>query len=321
MRTRLVLSVLGMLAFCGAGLAAQLSPVFDYGHVRQAIRYLEDPSPENLELLAQTEAMLHLKRHSDRTGYYPPGASHLDIAADLVSDPEARDSVEAVRSLLFRVVLDRRGQQMCLSEAVEYGPPGAEIDGKVFFTWGYDIGVAVWRNASLNLAHHRFREDPSEVWYYCIHELHHTLVMKDHPMPRLADVKDTRQFLKLIQYLTFLEGTAVYAAYDARARGGALAADPDYVALENPTVMKDYEQAFFRLYQQVEGFEWRSLVDEDWALLDELSEGDRLWYRVGARMAETIDRESGREALRRAVQEGPVAFFDYYQSAISPLRD
>ena len=100
------------------------------------------------------------------------------------------------------------GQQMCLSEAVKYDPPDAKIEGKLFFTWGYDIGVAVWRIASLNLAHRSFREDRAEIWYYCIHELHHTLVMKNYPMPRLADVKDTRQFLELVQYLTFLEGRA-----------------------------------------------------------------------------------------------------------------
>jgi hypothetical protein len=321
MRKSFVASFLGVMAFCGAGVAKQDAQHFDFEQVAQSIRYLQDPSARNLELLAQTEAMTHLKRHSDQTGYYPPEASPLDIAADLVNDPNARELVDVVKSLVDRLRRDRAGQQMCLSEALLYGPPEAEIEGKVFFTWGYDIGVAAGPNASLNLAHRRFRENPAEVWYYCIHELHHTLVMKHHPLPRLADAKDTKQFLELIQYLTFLEGTAVYAAYDARGKGGALTADPDYVALESPSTMEGYERAYFQLYEQIEGFALRPLVPEDWDLLEEFSAGDRLWYRVGARMAESIDRESGREVLRRAVEQGPAAFFDYYRRSTSPRRD
>lgn len=321
MSVRSALSVLGMLTFCGASVAAQHSEHFDFDHVVRAMRYLERPSARNLQLLAGTEAMKHLKAHSDRTGYYPTAASHLDIAADLVNDPHARALVNGVRSLVDRVRRDRAGQEMCLSEVVLYGPPDAEIDGKVFFTWGYDIGVAVGRNASLNLAHPRFGENPAEVWHYCIHELHHTLVMRHHPLPRLADIKDTRQFLELIQYFTFLEGTAVWAAYDARRRSGALTADPDYVALEDTAAMNGYQQAYFQLYRQIEEFAQRPLVRDDWDLLERFSDGDRLWYRVGARMAETIEKESGREILRRAVEQGPIAFFEYYQRSMTPHRD
>ncbi len=304
----------------GASAPAQLTGRFDYRHVTKAIRYLEDPTPENLQLLAETEASLHLKRHSDRTGYYPAAASPLDIASDLVSEPDAREKVEAVRKLLLMEVLlgSQRGRQMCLSEVVQYGPSNAKIEGKLFFTWGYDIGAAVWRNASLNLTHPKFLQNSSEIWYYCIHELHHTLVMQEHPMPRLADVEDTVELFNLVQYLTFLEGTAVYAAYDARYERGALAADPDYVALEDPEAMNEYELAYFRLYQEIEELDRRRLTDDDWALLDQFSSGDRLWYRVGARMAQTIDRVNGREALRELIKEGPADFFEAYRGAQAP---
>jgi hypothetical protein len=309
-----------LLAMLPAG--GQRTNVFDYDHVRLAIRYLENPTPENLEALAETEASLHLKRHSDHTGYYSPDATPLDIARDLVSDPDARDQVEAVRDLLRQVIwLSSREKQMCLSEVVKYGPPGARVEGKLFFTWGYDIGVAVGRSASINLAHPEFLQDPSETWYYCIHELHHTLVMKEHPLPRLADIEFTDELFDLIQYLTFLEGTAVYAAYDARARNGALGADPDYVAIEDPDAMLEYERAYFRLYREVEALDRRRLTDEDWALLDQLSGGDRLWYRVGARMAQTIDRVNGRESLQEIIREGPEAFFEGYQAVASRIQD
>ena len=165
--------------------------------------------------------MKHLKRHSDRTGYYPLEASELDIAGEMLQGQAQH--LDGVRTLLGRVRRDHRGMDLCLSEASAYLPEDFSFTGKVFFTFGYDIGVAMDRNASLNLAHPRFRKDPDEVWYYCIHEVHHTGVMHYHPMPRLGDVTTTSQLVELVRYLTFLEGTAVYAAHDARRRGQFLA--------------------------------------------------------------------------------------------------
>jgi hypothetical protein len=300
----------------------QPSPVFDYQHVSRAIRYLEDPSPERLEALAETEASFHLKRHSDHVGTYPPSATRFDITKDLLGNTDALERTDDVKELMRGKMWSGRGNtHMCLEEVVQYGPQGARVEGKLFFTWGYDIGVAVWRNASINLTHPKFLENPSEIWYYCIHELHHTLVMQKHPLPRLADVEDTRELFELVRYLTFLEGTAVYAAYDARSRNGDLDADPDYIALDDPATMAKYEQAYFRLYRQIEELELRSLTDDDWAILEEFSSGDRLWYRVGARMAATIDREMGREALQEIIREGPAAFFEAYLEAASRTQE
>jgi hypothetical protein len=313
---RLVVASL-MLISCGGGDARE-GNVFDFQHVLAAMAYLEHPSPERLETLARTDAMQHLKRHSERSGYYPAEASELDIAEALVGDPENAALLDPVKALVERVQKDIAGQGLCVTEPLRYGPPGAEVQGRVFFTWGYDIGVAEGVNASLNLAHPRFLERPSEVWYYCVHEMHHTLVMRLHPLPRLAEVNDTSDLLKLIRYLTFLEGTAVYAAYDARRRGGALADDPDYLALEDPVAMHDLDRAYVELYERIEGSGSRPLVDEDWALLESFSSGPRLWYRVGARMAATIDAKYGRETFRSVVAAGPDAFFDHFRHAKAP---
>ncbi len=314
---RCLLAASVALLAAAAGEAAD-ARVFDFAQVRAAIAYMEHPSPERLEAVARTDAMAHLKRHSDWSGYYPASASRLDIAKALLEDSKNQPSVDAVKALVDRVQGDASGQELCLTEPLLYGPPGAEIPGRVFFTWGYDIGVAAGANASLNLARQRFLEHPGEVWYYCIHEVHHTLVMSLHPPPNLADVKDTSQFLGLVRYLTYLEGTAVYAAYDARRRGGALADDPDYAALEDPAAMRKLERAYFELYDRIEGFGQRPLTDDDWALLETFSNGPRLWYRVGAHMAATIDAAEGRETFRKVVAEGPDAFFHHYRRAAAP---
>ena len=72
------LSVLGWLTFSSTSVVAQHDKYFDFEHVLLSIGYFEEPSDRNLQLLAQTEALVHLKRHSDRTGYYPAEFSKLD---------------------------------------------------------------------------------------------------------------------------------------------------------------------------------------------------------------------------------------------------
>ena len=163
-RATVPLSAFCLLLLNTAEVNSQDAEHFDVQHVIRSIEYLQDPSPEKLSRVADTPAMKHLKRHSDRTGYYPLEASELDIAGEMLQGQAQH--LDGVRTLLGRVRRDHRGMDLCLSEASAYLPEDFSFTGKVFFTFGYDIGVAMDRNASLNLAHPRFRKDPDEVWYY-----------------------------------------------------------------------------------------------------------------------------------------------------------
>jgi len=69
------------LTFFGAGVTAQNAQYFDFEHVVRSIRYLEDPSARNLELLAQTEAMQHLKRPMAPASLRASGTIGLSSAA------------------------------------------------------------------------------------------------------------------------------------------------------------------------------------------------------------------------------------------------
>ena len=126
-RMRVIVSPLALLIACFVSTTAQHKQSFDFSHVSLAIQYLEDPSADRLQLLAQTDAMKHLKRHSDRSGYYPVTATPLDIASQLVKEPEARREMDVVKRLLNRVRNDHAGQQMCLTEALRYGPPRCNV--------------------------------------------------------------------------------------------------------------------------------------------------------------------------------------------------
>jgi hypothetical protein len=207
---------------------------------------------------------------------------------------------------------NRDAQLRCRQEAAAYLPKDALSETVLYLTVGYDIGVAVSGEASLNLAHPHFLENEDEVWFYCVHEVHHAGFQKYHDLPVLADVQTTSDLAGLIRYLTTLEGLAVHAARKWRTEAGALQDDQDYVALLDPKSMDRYEEEFFSLYASLVEGSPRPLKERDWEILDRMSSGNRLWYRVGARIADRLERELGREMLIEMIRQGPDAFFGWY---------
>lgn len=312
-----ILAAAGVLL--GAGIAAaNHDRPFDFAHVRAALRYLQTPSEDALVTLAATGAAAHLKRHSDVTGYYPPEASPLDISRDLVTNDryKAVPRMAAVKDLLQSVAGNRAKQEFCFSEAKAHLPQGFNFAHPLYVTWGYDIGVSMAGSSSLNIAHPHFAESPEEIWYYCIHEMHHAGVTSFHPFPMpIADIKTTAEMTAFIRYATFLEGAAVYAAYGARAEAGALADDRDYVALEDAAAIARVLADYAAILAAFEDSPERALTDADWEMIGPLSDGERLWYRAGAAMARKIDEGLGRAAYRRIIREGPDAFFSAWRAS------
>ena len=287
--------------------------LFNFEHVQTAIRYLENPSDENLKSIANSNAMKHLKNHSDRTGYYDKNATVEEIALDLLTKKNTtHKKLVSTKKLVDIIAENKEKQQYCISQTLQYLPDDFVFTGHLFFTWGYDIGVSMDENASLNLAHNTFHKSIDEVWYYCIHELHHVGFQQYNRFPDFAKVTPGPQLFELVQYLTFLEGSAVYAAYVARADNKDLT-DPDYIALENPTTMQAYTQEYFHTYNMIASIGDSALNEDDWNLLNNLSDGKRLWYRVGASMAEKLDKKLGRHAYKKIIKQGPQAFFDAYR--------
>ncbi len=92
--------------------------------------------------------------------------------------------------------------------------------------------------------------------------------------------------------------------------------DSDYEALLDSERMAAYEKEFFSTYSSLIAEVERPIETEDWEILGRMSTGDRLWYRVGASMAERIDKVLGRELLIGTVEEGPEAFFERYMELV-----
>ncbi len=292
-----------------------VGPRLDPSFALLALDALDSNDPSLRQRLVSTAAAHHLGAHARRVaigGDRPTDRQLVDRI--LVSARVAHLQAPAVRLLVRQVVGDTVSLARCWSEAARYLPPSALRGSTLYLQIGYDIGVAVAGDASLNVANRHFLADPDEIWFYCVHEMHHAGVEHFHDLPTLSRVETTQQLVALVRYLTFLEGMAVHAARAWRAERGALARDSDYAALEDSSRMRRDEQEYFRIYDSLAAVPARRLQQHDWSILDRLSSGERLWYRVGALMAGRIERRRGLATLRDLVVAGPDAFFDAYDS-------
>lgn len=232
----------------------------------------------------------------------------------MLADPKLTQDIRIkTNELLADVRQDYQNQKRCLSEVTQYLPDDFGFEGKLFFTVGYDIGVSMGKNASLNLAHSTFHQNPKEIWYYCIHEMHHVGYQRYNPFPNLHNIHTGTQLTQLVKYLTFLEGSALYAAWAAREEDNELN-EHDYVALANSELMATYVEEYFSILEQLSSLKYAPLTQENWQLIDPLSDGKRLWYRVGALMCRDIDQQLGRKTLLNLIKQGPNAFFSAWET-------
>ena len=177
---------------------------------------------------------------------------------------------------------------------------------------GYDIGIVSEGDAFLNLAHPHFENNPDEIVYFGMHELHHVGYTLIHPIPSLSDITTTDDLATLIKFLTHMEGLAVYTPLQRRTHDGCFSHE-DYAVLNNPGELKQRTSRFFEILDNLISEESRSLVDSDFQLIEEMSSaGTRLWYVTGAHMANTIDEELGRLSLIKTITSGYESFFSHY---------
>jgi hypothetical protein len=274
---------------------------FDARFARGVVRYLATPSGAALERLGRLPATGHLIDHADRFDQPVPRSTRAEMVRHLLArSAESRETIACSADFFSGALLD---DPRWVGDALRYLPSDFRFRGSLFLVAGYDIGVALAPHASLNAGHPHFAGHPRELLYYAIHELHHVGFMTYSPPPRIADLRTCADLVGLVDYSTALEGTAVLAALDRRSSENALDHDEDYVALGDERRMREYET---RYDQQREYLRHRGTdpVDEEaFAVIERMSGGDRLWYRVGARMAMRVEEAEGRPALVARIRE------------------
>jgi hypothetical protein len=264
-----------------------------------------------VDSLALLPAASHLLAHARQFDYSVPQESAQALVGHLLTHSAGREAAinRAVAFFMGPLLDDPRW----IDDTLRYLPDGFRFRGSLFLVAGYDIGVALAPNASLNAAHAHFDGHPRELLYYAIHELHHVGFMTYAPPPRMADVYTCADLLRLVNYCTALEGTAVLAAFDRRAREHALADDEDYRALADEPRMRQDEAQYLRDYDYVKRRATEAVDADALAVVERMSGGERLWYRVGAQMAREIERASGRSALTSLIASDPTRLVDRYR--------
>ena len=291
---------------------------FDATFALQAIEYLRTNDPKLAARMAESPAITHILHHARNFDYDVPKESRTALVSSLLGPQNQK----AERSTICQGSLAYFSGSMLadphwVNDAVRYLPADFRFHGTLFLTFGYDIGVAFAPNASLNCTHLHFANHQRELLYYAIHELHHVGFMSYQKPPKLADVKSCADLLKLVEYSTQMEGMAVLAAYQRRRDDHALADDPDYVALEDAKRMQADLASYFKDYDYLKGRGAQPADADAWAVIDRMSSRERLWYRVGAYMAQRIEASKGRAALVALVKRDPTQFMATYESLFS----
>lgn len=286
---------------------------FDGRFARTALAYLASGRPDLLTDLSRQPATTFLLSHARQFDYDVPKGTGLELVADLLKNYAARNEDAATcRESLAYFSGPMLADPHWVSDTLAYLPKGFRFHGTLFLTFGYDIGVALAPDASLNGAYRHFAGRPRELVYYAIHELHHVGFMTYQPPPRIDSLKSWADVLRFVDYATQLEGMAVLAAFERRRVEGALDADKDYLALQDEDRMRRDEASYFEIRSELARRGGAPTAADVSAALERFSAGERLWYRVGAWMAMRIERANGRAALVRLVKEGPRKFMETY---------
>ena len=287
---------------------------YDFTFAEDAIKFLESGSSAYLNKIANSEAARHILGHARRFNYNVPTGSALELTTHLLTPLDKhKDKLPQVVRNLDYAKKHIASTGIAADIALQYLPAGAAFTGSIFFTFGYDIGVAFGHNCSLNLAHNIFAVNMGELKYYAIHEMHHTgfIMHKDGYMPSL-EVSTRGEMAHIISYLTHLEGMGTYAPLAARQQDNALNTDDDYIALQDTKHIYHLEKEYFEIYSYFHDNPNEPLVEGDWHKINTLSDAKRLWYIVGAHMAKAIDTQLGRDKLTGLICEPSENFIKTY---------
>jgi hypothetical protein len=291
---------------------------FDPSFAQQAMDYIRSGDAGLLARLAETPAATQMLKHARNFDYDVPTDSPAALVASLLTPrSKHQDGVDACARALAYFSGPLLDDPHWVMDDLRYLPDDFRFHATLFLTFGYDIGVAFGSSASLNCAHPHFSGHPRELTYYAIHELHHVGFMAYQPPPKVADLKTCGDLARLVAYSTQMEGMAVLAATARRREDHALADDQDYVALQDKQRMQHDEAAYFEDLRTLEARAAQPADADAWAVIERMSSGERLWYRVGARMAQRIEEASGRAALVDLIKTGPAVFSATYKQVTS----
>ena len=280
------------------------SPRIDATFAEAALRHVARKSDE-LKRLRTHRALGVLLRHQRMSGNPRPDADAL--LRRILAEPGDTEGATDVLTTWRGREKELRSNSAAAERLLPASAPSLEsLGGVIYFVVGYDIGVAAPPDVVINVAHRHFAAHPGEVGPYITHEAHHVGFLSIRGAPSLDGIDDPARLLALIRFFTHLEGMGVHAAYAARRAAGTLGLEPDYAVYADEKLARRTCERYREVLQDASSPAPLAppVVGR---ILDAMSSGERLWYRVGALAAREIERQRGRASLAATV-EAPGTF-------------
>ena len=127
---------------------------YDFSFSELAVAFLETKDAVYLEMLSNLEAAEHLINHAKHFQYDVPISSRLGLITELLSPQD--EKVEKLAEFERNVQYAKNSvakSDLPRKISSEYLPSKFQYCSKLFFTFGYDLGVVYGNNASVSLAH------------------------------------------------------------------------------------------------------------------------------------------------------------------------
>ncbi len=286
----------------------------DTSFVNLALEYLISPSEE---LFLQISKHTVAKKILSNAQISDPNLKDVKVFWEKILEKEqnkGEEYISEVNSCIAYIVNNTETLLEHVNELYSYLPDDFVFDCTLYLHIGYDIGIVAEGDALLNVGHTLFHQNKRELIYFAMHELHHVGYTHYNELDiSFFDLQTSDDFVKLIEKLTHLEGTATYAIKELRERENQLSYF-DYKVLNNKERRAEFVQEYFEIYDKYK-YAKRFLIEEsDFDILDVMSgKNKRLWYITGAHMAEDIDKKLGRDDLNKTILDGPESFFKKFQ--------
>ena len=295
-------ALLLLLGACRRHTIAPAAPGFELSmrFAERELAYAHAPTEALRRELLADPSLAAIARHREMAGRAPVTLDEildeLLAAIDSSRDGSAKAALDSWRTLADEC-------PELIAHAAAFLPPDTPLQGRVYIVIGYEMAAASPPDILVDAAHPRFAE-PGQLRYLLVHETHHLGFLRWRSWPKLDRLFEG-SIAELVRFSTHMEGMAVHAARPLREAERALAGDPDYAIYTNPELRAPLVEAFGELWRECQVLLPAARAVE---ILERMSGGERLWYRFGALVCETIERERGRAALISTIRQ-PARFW------------
>lgn len=274
---------------------------FDFFHIRQGLKFLQNPDQKISTKLANCSATEHLFRyHSSITGIKLNNRLEFTNAFLRTIDSETEESAQNNLKYIKKNILSGNQIWQMLKT---YLPADYKFTGKIYVTCGLDSSTSFKNNISINPGHEKFRENPIAIKIDLMRELFHCAHFKYHKIPDNKNIKTGTEILDFIKFHTQSEGMAQFLASHLTG----------YPAVRFNETEESSVNRLFSVFESLKNYGNKAI--DDWIAFHIMSSISEVWQKAGTIMAMRIFEHKGNQTITNLVKAGPEAFISEFISA------